>query len=75
MDNIIRALRTFLRLALPYFRSEERCTARLLLLAVVGAELALVYVAVAAVNWNARFYNALERRDWTPSTANSSSSV
>ncbi len=64
MDNIVLALRTFLRLALPYFRSEERWTARLLLFGVIGAELALVYVAVAAVNWNARFYNALERRDW-----------
>jgi len=64
MDNIVRALRTFLRLAMPYFRSEERWTARLLLLAVIGAELGLVYVAVAAVNWNARFFNALENRDW-----------
>lgn len=64
MDNIVLALRTFLRLALPYFRSEERWTARLLLLAAIGSELALVYVAVAAVNWNARFFNALEQRDW-----------
>jgi putative ATP-binding cassette transporter len=64
MDNIVLALRTFLRLALPYFRSEERWTARLLLAAVICAELALVYVAVAAVNWNARFFNALEQRDW-----------
>ena len=36
MDNIVRALRTFLRLALPYFRSEERWTARLLLVGVIG---------------------------------------
>jgi putative ATP-binding cassette transporter len=64
MDNIVRALRTFLRLALPYFRSEERWPARLLLLAIIAAELALVYVAVEAVNWNARFFNALEQRDW-----------
>ena len=64
MDSIVHALRTFLRLALPYFRSEERWTARLLLAAVIGAELALVYVAVAVINWNARFFNALERRDW-----------
>lgn len=64
MDRIVLALRTFLRLALPYFRSEERWTARLLLMAVIGAELALVYVAVAVINWNARFFNALERRDW-----------
>jgi putative ATP-binding cassette transporter len=64
MDRIVLALRTFLRLALPYFRSEERWTARALLAAVIGAELALVYVAVSVINWNARFFNALERRDW-----------
>jgi putative ATP-binding cassette transporter len=64
MDRIVRFLRTFLRLALPYFRSEERWSARLLLAGVIGAELALVYVAVAVINWNARFFNALEQRDW-----------
>ncbi len=64
MDRIVLALRTFLRLALPYFRSEEKWTARLLLAAVIGAELALVYVAVSVINWNARFFNALEQRDW-----------
>lgn len=64
MDRIVLALRTFLRLALPYFRSEEKWTARGLLAAVIGAELALVYVAVSVINWNARFFNALERRDW-----------
>ncbi len=64
MDRIVVALRTFLRLALPYFRSEEKWTARGLLAAVIGAELALVYVAVSVINWNARFFNALERRDW-----------
>src|SRR5215207_4211338 len=65
MDRIVLALRTFFRVALPYFRSEDRRMACLLLAAVVGAELALVYVAVAIINWNGRFYNALERRDWT----------
>ncbi len=64
MDRIVLALRTFLRLALPYFRSEEKWMARSLLAAVIGAELALVYVAVSVINWNARFFNALERRDW-----------
>lgn len=64
MDRIVLALRTFLRLALPYFRSEEKWTARGLLAAVIGAELALVYVAVSVINWNARFFNALEQRDW-----------
>lgn len=64
MDRVVLALRTFFRVALPYFRSGESRTACLLLAAVVGAELALVYVAVAVINWNARFYNALESRDW-----------
>ena len=30
----------------------------------IGAELGLVYVAVAVIQWNARFFNALEARDW-----------
>ena len=64
MERVVFALRTFFRVALPYFRSEERRTAWLLLAAVVGAELGLVYVAVAIINWNGRFYNALESRNW-----------
>ena len=64
MDRIVLALRTFFRVALPFFRSEERWPARLLLAAVIVSELALVYVAVSVINWNARFFNAIERRDW-----------
>src|SRR5947209_3645672 len=64
MDRIIVALRTCLTLALPYFRSEDRWRARLLLTGVIGAELGLVYVAVTVIQWNARFFNALEARDW-----------
>src|SRR3954470_12360330 len=64
MDRIVVALRTFLTLALPYFRSEDRWRARLLLAGVIGAELGLVYVAVTVIQWNARFFNALEAKDW-----------
>src|SRR3954452_23908494 len=64
MDRVIVALRTFLTLALPYFRSEDRWRARLLLAGVIGAEFGLVYVAVTVIQWNARFFNALEARDW-----------
>src|SRR5215204_5763746 len=64
MDRVIVALRTFLTLALPYFRSEDRWRARLLLAGVIGAELGLVYVAVTVIQWNARFFNALEAKDW-----------
>ena len=64
MSRIIVALRTFLVLALPYFRSDEPWVARGLLLGVVAGELGFVAVAVTVVQWNARFFNALEARDW-----------
>src|SRR5947209_4381611 len=64
MNRIIIALRTFLTLALPYFRSEERWRARGLLLGVIAGELGFVAVAVTVIQWNARFFNALEARDW-----------
>jgi putative ATP-binding cassette transporter len=64
MDRVILALRTFLTLALPYFRSEDKWRARLLLTGVIAAELGHVYVAVTVIQWNARFFNALEARDW-----------
>ena len=65
MKPIIEALRMFMTLALPYFRSEDRLRACGLLAAVVGAEVGLVYVAVATNQWNARFFNALEARHWS----------
>jgi putative ATP-binding cassette transporter len=64
MDRVIVALRTFLTLALPYFRSEDKWPARGLLAGVICAELGLVYVAVTVIQWNARFFNALEAHDW-----------
>ena len=64
MDRVITALRTFLTLALPYFRSEEKWRARGLLLGVIAGELGFVAVAVKVIQWNARFFNALEARDW-----------
>ena len=64
MTRIIIALRTFLTLALPYFRSEERWRARGLLVGVIAGELGFVAVAVTVIQWNARFFNALEARDW-----------
>ncbi len=64
MNRVGETLRIFLAVTLPYFRSEERLRARLLLAAVAGAELGLVYVAVAVTQWNARFFNALEAKNW-----------
>jgi len=64
MNRVITALRTFLTLALPYFSSEEHWRARGLLLGVIAGELGFVAVAVTVIQWNARFFNALEARDW-----------
>jgi vitamin B12/bleomycin/antimicrobial peptide transport system ATP-binding/permease protein len=64
MSRVVLALRTFFQLALPYFQSADRWRARALLGGVIAAELGLVYVAVATINWNARFFNALEQRSW-----------
>ena len=64
MKSVAETWRMFLALALPYFRSEDRLRARLLLAAVVGAELGLVYIAVQVTQWNARFFNALEAKNW-----------
>ena len=64
MKSIVDGIRIFLAVAMPYFRSEDRVRGRLLLAAVVAAELGLVYVAVAVTQWNARFFNALEAKNW-----------
>src|SRR5437773_1584731 len=64
MNTFLVALRTFLRIALPYFRSEQRWQACGLLAGVVGAELSVVYLAVLVNQWHGRFFNAVEARDW-----------
>jgi putative ATP-binding cassette transporter len=52
------------RLAIPYFRSEDRWPARGLLSAVIVIELAIVAIHVMINRWNARFFNALQDRNW-----------
>src|SRR5437016_13848283 len=65
MNTFTLAARTFLRIALPYFRSEERWQARGLLAGVVGAELSGVYLAVLVNQWHGRFFNAVDEGDWS----------
>jgi putative ATP-binding cassette transporter len=50
-------------IARPYWRSEERGRALLLLGAVVALNLSLVGMTVVLTYWQRAFYNALERRD------------
>src|SRR5438552_963055 len=52
------------RLLRPYWFSEERWQARLLLLAIVALTLGNVYVLVLLNEWNRLFYNALEQKNF-----------
>jgi vitamin B12/bleomycin/antimicrobial peptide transport system ATP-binding/permease protein len=57
-------LRRFLRLALPYFSSEERWVARLLAFGVVALTLLQLAIQIRLNLWNKDFFDALEARDW-----------
>lgn len=64
MKGHVSTLATIWRLAVPYFRSEDRWYGRALLAAVITIELAIVGINVMLNAWNARFYNALQDRNW-----------
>ena len=64
MRGIFSTLATVWRIASPYFRSEDRWPGRLLLAAVIAIELSIVAIMVLINEWNARFYNALQDRNW-----------
>lgn len=56
-------LRDAWRIAGPYWRSEERWRARLLLGVVVGLNLSLVGMSVLLSYWNREFFNSLQDKD------------
>ena len=64
MNNIRSTLATVWRIAAPYFSSEDKWAGRGLLAAVIAIELAIVAINVLITQWNARFYNALQDRNW-----------
>ena len=64
MNNIRSTLATVWRIAVPYFNSDDKWAGRGLLAAVITIELALVGNAVLLNLWRARFYNALQEKDW-----------
>ena len=63
MKNIRSTLATVWRIASPYFNSEDKWAGRGLLAAVIVIELAIA-IDVLLNQWNARFYNALQDRNW-----------
>lgn len=64
MAGFVQSLSTIWRIAVPYFRSEDRWAGRVLLAAVITAELGLVAITVVLNQWYNGFYNALQDRNW-----------
>ena len=69
MKSVSSYLGDWWRLVIPYFRSEERWIAIVLLVGAIGLTLASVTVNVAFSEWNRRFYDSLQNKDeaafWT----------
>lgn len=57
-------LRRFLRLAMPYFASDEKWMARLLGAGIIVLTLMQLAVQIRLNLWNKDFFNALDARDW-----------
>lgn len=64
MKSFFSTVALIWRLGSPYFRSEDRWAGRLLLASVIAIELGLVAIDVLINQWNNRFYNALQERNW-----------
>jgi putative ATP-binding cassette transporter len=64
VSGFASSLSTIWRLAIPYFRSEDRWAGRVLLAALIATELSLVGIAVLLNQWYNTFYNALQERNW-----------
>jgi putative ATP-binding cassette transporter len=64
----MRSLGPFLRdawqLSKPYFNSEEKWSARLLLGSIIALNLGLVALDVVFNFWNGAFYDSLQNKDW-----------
>ena len=66
-NRVLIDARTFLgsvwKLAAPYWRSEEKLRAWLLLGAIVGLSLGTVYMLVVLNDWNRMFFNAIQDKN------------
>ncbi len=64
MAGFSQAAKDFSRIALPYFKGEDRWAGRILLSIVVALQLFQVFLSVQFNTWYRNFYNALEQKDW-----------
>ncbi|WP_398496746.1 ABC transporter ATP-binding protein/permease [Variovorax sp.] len=62
-QTFLQVVRRVIRLAAPYFRSDEKWKARLMFATIVALNLGYVYVAVLGNQWYGRFYDALQNKD------------
>ena len=64
LNSIGSTLAIVWRIAIPYFRSEDKRAGCILLASVIAIELATVLIDVLLNSWRNRFYNALQDRNW-----------
>jgi putative ATP-binding cassette transporter len=64
MANFKNTYRDFSRIAVPYFRSEDRWAGRVLLASVISLQLFQVWLNVQFNSWYNTFYTALQNKDW-----------
>jgi putative ATP-binding cassette transporter len=64
VSRLFSTLALIWRLARPYFFSDDRWAGRSLLAAVIAIELSTVAINVMINQWNSRFYNAMQERNW-----------
>jgi len=65
VNNLRSTIVIVWRIALPYFRSEDKVAGRTLLAAVIAIELSLVAIDVLVNQWYNRFYNDLQEKNWS----------
>ena len=65
MANFRHSVTDFTRIAVPYFRSEDKWAGRGLLLAVISLQLFQVWLNVRFNAWYNTFYTALQNKDWS----------
>jgi putative ATP-binding cassette transporter len=64
MANFKTTVKDFTRIAVPYFRSEDRWAGRVLLASVIFLQLFQVWLNVRFNAWYNTFYTALQSKDW-----------
>jgi putative ATP-binding cassette transporter len=62
--GFVKSLSTIWRVAIPYFRSGDRRSGRILLVILIAIELCLVGTTILQNRWYNGFYGALQERDW-----------